>query len=327
MYCSVLVPAAVLGAVLSLQAQQTSKPPPQRQSAATAPGMTNADVIKLAKAGFSEELIIGSIRESKKRSFRLDADSMVELKNGGVSERVIRAMLSPDEAPRALPVAAPPAPEPAKPSPSIPVVTGSTASDTAVPAELRTAAPGIYFAKDGSSKHLVALEPTVFSQGKTSMFKTMVTYGIAKSKWRAIVSGARAHQRIPPGQVTFYFIFEQRSSGPGGTSGFAGWLAAATSPNEFILAEMDRKSGGRELVVGESNLYTTSTGTRAEDVVPVEIEKIAPGIYRVKTAESLAGGEFCFFYAAGVSAFTPGMTGKLFDFGVDPKGAAVPKEH
>ena len=322
MYRSLLVSVAALAPIVSVGAFQTpTTPQPQRQSVQAAAGMTNADVLKLAKAGFSDELIVAKIREAKRRDFRLDADSLVELKNAGVSEPVMRVMLRPDEA--SVPTAVP---ELAKPAPSPAPAGDSTVRDAAVPAELRALAPGIYFAGEGSLKHLVALEPTVFSQGKTSMFKTMVTYGIAKSKWRAVVSGANAHQRIPPGQATFYFVFEQKSAGPGGTSGFAGWLAAATSPNEFILAEMDRKPATRELVVGESNLYVTSTGTRSEDVVPVEMEKIAPGLYRVRTTETLQGGEFCFFYAAGVSAFTPGMTGKLFDFGVDPKALPVAKD-
>ena len=283
--------------------------------------MSNADVLKLVQAGFSEDTIIAKIRESKRRAFQLDPDGLIELKTAGVTERVIRFMLNPDSVVDTSPHAAavPPKGESATSTPAKPGVSTPTPAGPGETHALSVQPPGIYFARNGSAANVVALEPTVFSQAKANTVKTMFTYGIAKTKWRAVVSGAQSHQRLPKGQPTFYFIFEQKNSGISGSGGFAGWLAAATSPNEFVLAEMTPKRDSRELVVGEFNLYTSSTGTRSEDVVPLEIEKIAPGVYRVKTTEMLESGEFCFFYAAGVSAFVPGVTGKLFDFGIDPK--------
>jgi hypothetical protein len=54
--------------------------------------------------------------------------------------------------------------------------------------------------------------------------------------------------------------------------------------------------------------------------VDLKIERIAPGVYRVTPAERLGPGEFCFFYASGVSVMGASTPGKLFDFGVDPEG-------
>ena len=56
------------------------------------PAMTVADVVRLAKAGLSEEIILAQIRE-KHPSFDLTADQLIELKSASVSERIIRVML------------------------------------------------------------------------------------------------------------------------------------------------------------------------------------------------------------------------------------------
>lgn len=80
---------------------------------------------------------------------------------------------------------------------------------------------------------------------------------------------------------------------------------------------MTPKRDSRELVVGEFGATGTTTGARSEDTVPLSIQKLAPGIYRVVPGEDLGRGEFCFFHAAGAGAMGAGAAGKLFDFGVD----------
>lgn len=58
--------------------------------------LTNASVVKLAKAGFKEKTII-SIINSRIPNFDLSPDRMIELKRNGVTEKVIMAMLSRQE--------------------------------------------------------------------------------------------------------------------------------------------------------------------------------------------------------------------------------------
>jgi hypothetical protein len=58
--------------------------------------LTNASVVKLAKAGFKEKTII-SIISSRIPNFDLSPDRMIELKRSGVSEKVILAMLARQE--------------------------------------------------------------------------------------------------------------------------------------------------------------------------------------------------------------------------------------
>lgn len=58
--------------------------------------LTNAAVVKLAKAGFKEKTII-SIIAARLPRFDLSADRMIELKRNGVSEKIIVAMLARQE--------------------------------------------------------------------------------------------------------------------------------------------------------------------------------------------------------------------------------------
>jgi hypothetical protein len=58
--------------------------------------LTNAAVVKLAKAGFKEKTII-SIISSRIPNFDLSPDRMIDLKRNGVTEKVILAMLARQE--------------------------------------------------------------------------------------------------------------------------------------------------------------------------------------------------------------------------------------
>ncbi|HEX5707820.1 MAG TPA: hypothetical protein VFX96_11025 [Pyrinomonadaceae bacterium] len=55
--------------------------------------LTNASVIKLVRAGFSEKTVIAIVRTRPAR-FDLSPDRLIELKKSGVSEKVILAMLA-----------------------------------------------------------------------------------------------------------------------------------------------------------------------------------------------------------------------------------------
>ena len=66
------------------------------QSTQSQKTLTNAAVVKLAKAGFKEKTII-SIIYARIPNFDLSADRMIELKRNGVSEKIIVAMLARQE--------------------------------------------------------------------------------------------------------------------------------------------------------------------------------------------------------------------------------------
>jgi hypothetical protein len=59
--------------------------------------LTNASVVKLVRAGFKESTVIAIIR-TRPHQFDLTPDRLIELKKSGVSEKIILAMLSFDDA-------------------------------------------------------------------------------------------------------------------------------------------------------------------------------------------------------------------------------------
>jgi hypothetical protein len=66
------------------------------QSRQTESALTNAAIVKLAKAGFKEKTII-SIINARIPNFDLSPDRLIELKRNGVTEKIILAMLGRQE--------------------------------------------------------------------------------------------------------------------------------------------------------------------------------------------------------------------------------------
>lgn len=100
-------------------AGQATAAPKKASAVATRPaatkGMDNADIIKLAKSGLSDELIIASVRKSEKTAFDTSVDGLVALKAAGLSDAVISVMMDP-KAPIEAPVPAPPVAAESKPA-------------------------------------------------------------------------------------------------------------------------------------------------------------------------------------------------------------------
>ena len=251
--------------------------------------MTNQQVIDLVKNGFSDALVVELIQSSKNKRFDLTSASLIALKQAGVSERVLSAMLG-------VPAAAP------------------QADATGVPPSASNSHSAGIYAETESGE--VLLEPTVFSGGKTGGFlASALTGGLKKAQWKAVVRSPRAQLRLHSAFPVFHFRFENVSSGLGSSAA----MFNASSPNEFVLARMQANKNERTLVVGESGAFGTSSGTRSQDTVQIKVERISPGVYRVTPEVALTEGEYCFFYAAGASTFVAAGSGKLFDFGIQRK--------
>lgn len=81
-----LVPIAA--AVLLLAGTAVAQAPGQAE-----PPLTNEEVVKLCKLGLGDEVVIAKINQAREVNFQLDTDSLVKLKEQGVSKPVIEAML------------------------------------------------------------------------------------------------------------------------------------------------------------------------------------------------------------------------------------------
>jgi hypothetical protein len=78
----------------------------QSASSAKPKAFTNADVLKLKTASFSDDEIVGAIQVAQNKSFDVSGDGLTALKQAGVSKRVMAAILGIPYTPEAVPAPA-----------------------------------------------------------------------------------------------------------------------------------------------------------------------------------------------------------------------------
>lgn len=84
---------AVQAPAASPVSQPQAPPPAAAAAPAARGGITNADILELKRAGFSDDLIVTKINGST-CSFSMETTDMIELKKAGLSDKVIAAMMA-----------------------------------------------------------------------------------------------------------------------------------------------------------------------------------------------------------------------------------------
>ena len=254
--------------------------------------LTNDKVIMMVQAGLPHSLIVSKIRASK-TNFNTNTDELIRLQGARVPTEIVTAMV--------------------EASTHASVVTSSTGAGDASkadpndPASAHEAGIYLYQEKDGQKK-MIQLEPSVSKQTKSGGFlASAVTYGIAKIKFKAALSGQNAALQIEQARPVFYFYFEVKNSGLSNSSYYA------TSPNEFALVIFNTKSNSREVTVSQANAFGAQSGTMDKSARAFTVEKLAPGVYRVTPQVDLTEGEYGFYNGGGAG---PSGGAKIFDFGI-----------
>jgi hypothetical protein len=302
------------------------------RTAAKSQSLTVNGVIEMAQAGLSDDIIIARLHKEQK-AFELTSEETVRLKKANVSDAVIKVMLDPSAPaapPRAAappPAAPPPAATPAQVviTPSIPGVArpsgatpgaGEATGDLDDPMSPHDS--GIYLlTKDRDGRpQMVVLERAGYQGSKTGgMLMTSLTYGLKKTKTKAVIPGAKAGIRVTDASPVFYFYFDDKQAGLGKTNFGVGSLS---NPNQFALLRLEVKGNNRETIIGQFGLTGTSMGSDDKSMVPFKSERIRPGLYKV-TVSGLGMGEYCFLASGGQGGamMSGAMTAvDIFDFGV-----------
>jgi hypothetical protein len=278
-----LLAAALCLAALPAQAQET---------------MNNDEVITLTKAGLNPTLIVGKIRTSK-TSFDLSTDSLIKLKQAGVTDDVVAAML---EAKNGKPIAAP-----------ANSGNGRGTGDPNDPMAPHNFGIYLYEMKEGKAK-MTQLQPNVSAQNRTGGgFTAAVTpFGLGKVKTKANLPGRNASLQIPETMPVFYFYLDTASGGLNTASGIP------STPNEFTLVRFNQRSDNREVTIAKANSWGGKGGLSDEYVVPLKAEDIGNGIFKVTPTADLKRGEYGFYLVnSGNSNTSAGVGAKFFDFGVN----------
>jgi len=179
---------------------------------------------------------------------------------------------------------------------------------------------GIYlYTKDltGNPK-LTILEPAAYQGSKTGgVFTSALTYGIKKAKMKAVIPGPHASIRTGDSQPFFYFYFEDKATGLGKSPWTTG--GGVSSPNQFVLINVESKEKNRETIIAEYGAFGASSGTNEKSMIAFKSEKIRSGLYKVVPITNMKPGEYCFMVSSGgMSASTAGAAGavQIFDFGI-----------
>jgi hypothetical protein len=282
--------------------------------------LTNESVLKMVKAGLSEEVVISMIG-AQPAKYSLGIDQILQLKKEGLSDKILAAMVnrSSGSAGSGTTIVAP----------GVAIqrghATGATpaAGTEAVGDPNDPLAPhdsGIYlFAKEPRGQAVMTLlEQAAYQGSKTGgVFTSAMTYGIKKAKMKAIIPGPRATIRTSDAQLVFYFYFEEKAAALG-KSNFLG--GGASNPNQFVLVKLESKERNRETIIGEFGAFGASSGTHEKSMVPFKSERLRAGLYKVVPTGRMPAGEYCFMTSSGGGgAYGAGAAAavQMFDFGVN----------
>lgn len=253
--------------------------------------MTNDEVIMLAKAGLSPSIIVAKIR-SEKSNFDLSTDSLIKLKQAGVTDDILAAMLE------------------AKSGKS--VTSGTSAADPNDPAAKHNY--GIYlFEEKAGTRKMTQLLPQVSAQNRTGgLFTSSITYGISKVKVKSNLPGRNATLQIADNSPVFYFYLDVSSGGLNTASGIP------SNTNEFALIRFNQRDDNREVTIGKSNAFGGKGGLSDEYVVAFTAVDLGNGVFKVTPSAPLQKGEYGFYLLnSGNSNASAAVGAKFFDFGVN----------
>ena len=274
-----------------LPAQHAVKKTAAASSAAPA-GMTNDDVIALAGAGMSDQIIVAKIKAAPSTSFDTSVAGLKSLKAANVSSNVIAVMIDPTAAVAAA---------------AAPTMTAAAAPNSTAPANpddpMAAHAPGIYILAKGTDgqEHMTLLERTSPKQQKSGgAWVSGMTYGLAKAHSKAVLDGAKASVETPDTKPVFYLYIPQGSDAGFGGSGY--------NPKEFAMIKFEVKSDTRLVTTGSYSIWGGSSGTDEKARQGFSSDTVKPGVYKLTPVEDLPPGEYAFQQGA---AF-------YYDFGVQP---------
>jgi len=261
---------------------------PPADSVTAVRGITLEEVIKLTKAGVSEEIIVTRIRKSG-RAFDLSTEEILELKKSGVTDAVVKILMDPSQpyTPPAKPVAPLPAPLGANP----PQAAAARAKPLDPIAGKVPPEPGVYYMVDAEGEHFGRLElKTVTPAGAAGkMSKLFLRKGTA-----GYLIGPAAKTLLKPAKTTLFVR-----------------LAEKGDIEEFILLALNRKSDRREISFGPNAAKPVFP---PEAVKQYSAEPIDDRLYRLRPAPLSQGQYILFLLGSGDEK--KGILGKGYEFGI-----------
>jgi hypothetical protein len=256
--------------------QQNSAPPPTH-------ALTNQDVVRMTKAEFGDATIVKTI-ESHGCAFDLSVDALLRLKEQGVSQPVIQAMLSTS---KKAPTAELPGPAPAKGFQVTPVASADIVEEV-----------GVYQVLNGK---LRAIEPEIVNWRTGGVIKSAVTLGLDKGHVNGTIAGAHSKTAVATTPL-----------GMAGSIVFLIRCLEGNSASEYQLLRFWQKGERREFRSVTGGVLHMSGGA-TNNVIEYHFDKIAPRTYKVEIP-TLPLGEYGFLAPGAAASADMASRGKIYTF-------------
>jgi len=241
-------------------------------------GLDNDAVVKMMKAGLSDDLIISTI-SAQPGNFNTSADGLIALKSAGVSDKVVAAIVSKGSGPTPGAAAAP------APAPT---------SASGLPAGIDEV--GVYYQdKNGM---WVALMPEVVNFKTGGFLKTLATDGIVKGDINGHIPGPHAKMSLTLPVVMAVYVQE------------------GTAITEYQLLRLRPSGGNSREFRSVTGGVVHSSGGAARDLVEFESKKIAPRVYQITLKIDAGKGEYGLLPPGSVSSSNMASGGKMYTMSV-----------
>lgn len=261
--------------------------------------INNDEVIKMVKAGLSDDLIIASIN-ARPGTYDISTNGLVALKAAGASDKLVAAIITKGSAPAATPTV-----------PSTPAAATDDPDDPMSKHDI-----GVYVLAPGPNgkRKMVFIDRAGEAGVKTAnVAGAAFSYGIAKAKMKAEIPGPNAPTRVAESRPVFYMYFPEMSS-----LGSFGGTDMISSPNQFSLMKLEDKKGHRETQIAKMGFASAQAGTDEKRQLLFSSERIKAGMYKVIPKEDLQPGEYAFIVATQGAGKATGTSVVIYDFGIDP---------
>jgi len=253
--------------------------------------LNNDAVIKLVKAGLSEDLIVSTIN-AQPGTYDISATGLIALKEAGAGDKVIAALVA-KAAGSTTAAAAPAAPAP-------PVPAAQDPDDPMAPHD-----PGVYLmttTQDGKRK-MVFIDRV--GAGREKLHR-----GFVSASRKAEIPGPRAATRSTDTNPVFYMYFPPSSN--------IGDERSISSPAQFSLLSLEDKKDHRETAVAKAAMFGGfSYGNDAKKTSLFTSERMRSYAYKVTVTASLTAGEYAFIASTTMAGSATGSTVVIYDFGID----------
>ena len=235
--------------------------------------LNNESVVKMLKAGLSEDLVAGMI-QSQPGNYSITPDILVQLKQVGVPDKVLSAMVAKGA------------------GGSSSGSTATSAAPSAGNADLPSGADiGAYFRKAGKWEEML---PEVVNWKTGGIMKSIASAGVVKGDVNGHIPSAHSrNSAASPLEVVIY-------------------TPEGVAITEYQLIHLHEQAAAREFrTVTGGVLHVSGGATR--DVIPFEGKKVSNRIYRI-LLPSLGAGEYGFLPPGAVSSASSASIGKMFTF-------------